>query len=75
MFMVEKRCFKVVFGMEDDEYFIDVYYGDLEFFVIYEICEDGSIKFFEKRYNKVKDIEEEYDEGYGDLRKFKVVVS
>ncbi|WP_297071477.1 NifB/NifX family molybdenum-iron cluster-binding protein [Thermococcus sp.] len=66
------RCLKVAFGMENDETLIDAHYGDSEFFAIYEICEDGSIKLLEKRLNKAKDFEEEE---HGDLRKFKAVVS
>ncbi|ASJ13844.1 NifB/NifX family molybdenum-iron cluster-binding protein [Thermococcus radiotolerans] len=68
------RCLKVAFGMENDETLIDAHYGDSEFFAIYEICEDGSVKLLEKRHNKAKDFEEE-DEGHGDPRKFKAVVS
>ncbi|BAA30326.1 NifB/NifX family molybdenum-iron cluster-binding protein [Pyrococcus horikoshii] len=67
------RCLKVAFGMEDDEHLIDAHYGDSEFFAIYEICEDGSVKLLEKRNNKAKDLEEE-DEGHGDPRKFRAVV-
>ena len=66
------RCLKVAFGMENDETLIDAHYGDSEFFAIYEICEDGSIKLLEKRLNKAKDFEEEE---HGDPRKFKAVVS
>ncbi|AEK71998.1 iron-molybdenum cofactor-binding protein [Thermococcus sp. 4557] len=68
------RCLKVAFGMENDETLIDAHYGDSEFFAIYEICEDGSVKLLEKRHNKAKDFEEE-DDGHGDPRKFKAVVS
>ncbi len=66
------RCLKVAFGMENDETLIDAHYGDSEFFAIYEICEDGSIKLLEKRHNKAKDFKEEE---HGDPRKFKAVVS
>jgi len=69
------RCLKVAFGMEDDEHLIDAHYGDSEFFAIYEVCEDGSVRLIEKRPNKAKDFEEEHDEGHGDPRKFKAVVS
>ncbi|WP_048147986.1 NifB/NifX family molybdenum-iron cluster-binding protein [Palaeococcus ferrophilus] len=72
--MAEKRCLKVAFGMEDDEHLIDAHYGDSEFFAIYEVCEDGSVKLLEKRHNKARDFEEEEDEGHGDPRKFKAVV-
>ncbi|ASA77710.1 NifB/NifX family molybdenum-iron cluster-binding protein [Thermococcus sp. 5-4] len=68
------RCLKVAFGMENDETLIDAHYGDSEFFAIYEVCEDGSVKLLEKRHNKAKDFEEE-DESHGDPRKFKAVVS
>jgi len=68
------RCLKVAFGMENDETLIDAHYGDSEFFAIYEVCEDGSVKLLEKRHNKAKDFEE-HDEGHGDPRKFKAVVS
>ncbi|CAB49938.1 NifB/NifX family molybdenum-iron cluster-binding protein [Pyrococcus abyssi] len=68
------RCLKVAFGMENDEELIDAHYGDSNFFAIYEICEDGSYRLLEKRENKAKDFEEE-DEGHGDPRKFKAVVS
>lgn len=71
--MVEKCCLKVAFGMEDNEHLIDAHYGDSEFFVIYEVCEDGSAKLIEKRFNKAKDFEEE-GEGHGDSGKFKAVV-
>ena len=72
--MSGKRCLKVAFGMEDDERLIDAHYGDSEFFAIYEVCDDGSFKLLEKRHNKAKDFEE-HDEGHGDPRKFKAVVS
>ncbi|AEC52613.1 hypothetical protein PNA2_1698 [Pyrococcus sp. NA2] len=68
------RCLKVAFGMENDEMLIDAHYGDSEFFAIYEICEDGSYRLLEKRHNRAKDMEEE-DEGHGDPRKFRAVVS
>ncbi|MBC7094325.1 NifB/NifX family molybdenum-iron cluster-binding protein [Thermococcus sp.] len=67
------RCLKVAFGMKDDETLTDAHYGDSEFFVIYKVCEDGSVKLIEKRPNKAKDFEEKNDD-HGDLRKFKVVV-
>ncbi|ASJ11111.1 dinitrogenase iron-molybdenum cofactor [Thermococcus sp. P6] len=67
------RCLKVAFGMENDETLVDAHYGDSEFFAIYEVCEDGSVKLLEKRVNKAKDFEEE-DDGHGDPRKFKAVV-
>ncbi|WP_297068855.1 NifB/NifX family molybdenum-iron cluster-binding protein [Thermococcus sp.] len=66
------RCLKVAFGMESDEMLIDAHYGDSEFFAIYEICKDGSIKLLEKRLNKAKDFKEKE---HGDPRKFKAVVS
>ncbi|NJE31432.1 dinitrogenase iron-molybdenum cofactor [Thermococcus sp. 18S1] len=68
------RCLKVAFGMENDETLIDAHYGDSEFFATYEVCEDKSVKLLEKRHNKAKDFEEE-DDGHGDPRKFKAVVS
>ncbi|HDZ36179.1 MAG TPA: dinitrogenase iron-molybdenum cofactor [Thermococcus sp.] len=68
------RCLKVAFGMEDDETLIDAHYGDSEFFAIYEVCEDGTVRLIEKRHNKAKNLEEEHDEGHGDPRKFKAVV-
>ncbi len=68
------RCLKVAFGMEDDEHLIDAHYGDSEFFAIYEVCEDGSVRLIEKRPNRAKGFEEEEDEGHGDPRKFKAVV-
>ncbi|USS41721.1 NifB/NifX family molybdenum-iron cluster-binding protein [Thermococcus aggregans] len=68
------RCLKVAFGMEDDETLVDAHYGDSEFFAIYEVCEDGSVRLIEKRPNKAKDLEEEHDESHGDPRKFKAVV-
>lgn len=67
------RCLKVAFGMEDDEKLIDAHYGDSEFFAIYEVCEDGSVKLLEKRHNKARDFEE-HDGGHGDPGKFKAVV-
>ncbi|WP_457741306.1 NifB/NifX family molybdenum-iron cluster-binding protein [Thermococcus sp.] len=69
------RCIKVAFGMEDDEGLIDAHYGDSEFFAIYEVCEDGSVRQIEKRPNKANDFEEEHNEMHGDPRKFKAVVS
>lgn len=54
MLMAEKRCLKVAFGMEDDEHLIDAHYGDSEFFAIYEICEDGSIKLLERGTTRLK---------------------
>lgn len=68
------RCLKVAFGMEDDETLTDAHYGDSEFFAIYEVCEDGTVRLIEKRHNKAKNLEEEHDEGHGDPRKFKAVV-
>lgn len=68
------RCLRVAFGMEDDETLIDAHYGDSEFFAIYEVCEDGTVRLIEKRHNKAKNLEEEHDEGHGDPRKFKAVV-
>ncbi|WP_148883576.1 NifB/NifX family molybdenum-iron cluster-binding protein [Thermococcus aciditolerans] len=68
------RCLKVAFGMENDETLIDAHYGDSEFFAIYEVYENGSVKLLEKRHNRAKDFEEE-DDGHGDPRKFKAVVS
>ncbi|NJE62397.1 NifB/NifX family molybdenum-iron cluster-binding protein [Thermococcus sp. 21S7] len=68
------RCLKVAFGMENDETLIDAHYGDSEFFAIYEVCENGSVKLLEKRHNKARDFEEE-DDGHGDPRKFRAVVS
>ena len=73
--MVEKRCLKVAFGMEDDEHLIDAHYGDSEFFAIYKICEDGGIKLLEKRPNRAKDFKEEEDKGHGDPRKFRTVIN
>ncbi|NJE04789.1 dinitrogenase iron-molybdenum cofactor [Thermococcus sp. M36] len=73
--MSEKRCFKVAVGMEDDEHLIDAHYGDSEFFAIYEVCSDGSVKLLERRHNKAKDFEEEEERSHGDPRKFKAVVS
>ncbi|NJE41878.1 NifB/NifX family molybdenum-iron cluster-binding protein [Thermococcus sp. GR6] len=67
------RCLKVAFGMENDETLIDAHYGDSEFFAIYKVCENGSIKLLEKRHNKAKDMEE-HDEGHGDPRKFKLIL-
>jgi len=68
------RCLRVAFGMEDDETLTDAHYGDSEFFAIYEVCEDGTVRLIEKRHNKAKNLEEEHDEGHGDPRKFKAVV-
>ncbi|ASJ12756.1 NifB/NifX family molybdenum-iron cluster-binding protein [Thermococcus thioreducens] len=68
------RCLKVAFGMENDETLIDAHYGDSEFFAIYEVCEDGSVKLLEKRHNKAKDFEE-HDKGHGDPGKFKAVIN
>ncbi|WP_209478275.1 NifB/NifX family molybdenum-iron cluster-binding protein [Thermococcus stetteri] len=68
------RCLKVAFGMENDETLIDAHYGDSEFFAIYEVYENGSVKLLEKRHNRAKDFEED-DDGHGDPRKFKAVVS
>ncbi len=73
--MSGRKCLRVAFGMENDETLIDAHYGDSEFFGIYEICEDGSIKLLEKRLNKARDFEEEESGGHGDPRKFKAVVS
>ena len=73
--MSEGKCLRVAFGMEDEEHLINAHYGDSEFFGIYEICVDGSIKLLEKRHNKAKDFEEEENGGHGDPRKFKAVVS
>ncbi|ANF21792.1 NifB/NifX family molybdenum-iron cluster-binding protein [Thermococcus piezophilus] len=67
------KCLKVAFGMENDETLIDAHYGDSEFFAIYEVCEDGSVKLLEKRPNKAKDIKE-HNEGHGDPRKAKAIV-
>ncbi|MFA4700461.1 NifB/NifX family molybdenum-iron cluster-binding protein [Pyrococcus kukulkanii] len=67
------RCLKVAFGMEDDEKLIDAHYGDSNFFAIYEVCEDGSYRWLEKRTNKAKEMEEE-DEGHGDPRKFRAII-
>jgi len=69
------RCLKVAFGMEDDGKLIDAHYGDSEFFAIYEVCEDGRVRLIEKRPNRAKDFEEEHEDGHGDPRKFKAVVS
>jgi len=66
------RCLKVAFGMEGDEKLTDGHYGDSEFFSIYEVCEDGSVRLIEKRPNKAKDFEERT---HGDPGKFKAVVS
>jgi len=66
------RCLKVAFGMENDETLIDAHYGDSEFFLIYEVCENESIKLLDRRNNRAKDIEEEE---HGDPRKFKAVIS
>ncbi|GAB6101694.1 NifB/NifX family molybdenum-iron cluster-binding protein [Thermococcus atlanticus] len=66
------RCLKVAFGMEDDETLIDAHYGDSEFFAIYEVCEDGSVRLLEKRHNKARDFEEE---SHGDPRKFKAIIN
>ncbi|WP_457741577.1 NifB/NifX family molybdenum-iron cluster-binding protein [Thermococcus sp.] len=68
------RCLKVAFGMEDEKTLMDGHYGDSEFFAIYEVCENGSYRLLEKRPNKAKDFEEK-DNGHGDPRKFKAVVS
>ncbi|ACJ16405.1 iron-molybdenum cofactor-binding protein [Thermococcus onnurineus NA1] len=68
------RCLKVAFGMENDETLIDAHYGDSEFFAIYEVCEDGSVKLLEERDNKARNVEE-HDEGHGDPRKFRAIVS
>ncbi|MDV3104608.1 NifB/NifX family molybdenum-iron cluster-binding protein [Thermococcus waiotapuensis] len=68
------RCLKVAFGMEGEETLTDAHYGDSEFFAIYEICEDGSVKLLEKRPNKARDFEEKHDEGHGDPEKFKAVL-
>jgi len=65
------RCLKVAFGMENDETLIDAHYGDSEFFLIYEVCENGSIKLLERRNNRAKDMEEE---GHGDPRKFRAII-
>lgn len=67
------KCLKVAFGMENDETLIDAHYGDSEFFAIYEVCEDGSVKLLEKRPNKAKDMKEQ-DEGHGDPRKVKAIM-
>ncbi|MBP1912983.1 putative Fe-Mo cluster-binding NifX family protein [Thermococcus stetteri] len=72
--MMLMRCLKVAFGMENDETLIDAHYGDSEFFAIYEVYENGSVKLLEKRHNRAKDFEED-DDGHGDPRKFKAVVS
>ena len=66
------RCLKVAFGMGNDKKLIDAHYGDSEFFAIYEVCEDGSVRLIEERPNSARDFEEE---GHGDPRKFKAVVS
>ncbi len=68
------RCLKVAFGMENDETLVDAHYGgDSEFFAIYEVCEDGSVRSLEKRINGAKNFEEE-DDGHGDPRKFRAVI-
>ncbi|WP_456395806.1 NifB/NifX family molybdenum-iron cluster-binding protein [Thermococcus sp.] len=66
------RCLKVAFGMEDDETLIDAHYDDSEFFAIYEVCEDGSVRLIEERPNSARDFEEE---SHGDPRKFKAIIN
>lgn len=73
MLVVKVRCLKIAFGMEDDNTLTGAHYGDSEFFAIYEICEDGSFKFLERRPNKAKHMKE-HDEGHGDPKKFKAVM-
>ncbi|WP_258084873.1 NifB/NifX family molybdenum-iron cluster-binding protein [Thermococcus thermotolerans] len=68
------RCLRVAFGMENDETLTDSHYGDSKFFAIYRVCEDGSVKFLEKRHNKARDFKE-HDGGHGNPKKFKAVIN
>ena len=65
------RKLKIAFGMENEEKLTDDHYGDSEFFLIYEISEDGTVKLLEKRPNRAKDMEERE---HGDPRKFRAVI-
>ncbi len=67
------RKLRVAFGMENEEKLTDTHYGDSEFFLIYEILEDGTAKLLEKRPNRAKEMEEHESE-HGDPRKFRAVI-
>ncbi|NJE07083.1 dinitrogenase iron-molybdenum cofactor [Thermococcus sp. M39] len=67
------RKLRVAFGMENEGKLTDAHYGDSEFFLIYEILEDGTAKLLEKRPNRAKGMEE-HDEGHGDPRKFRAII-
>ncbi|WP_297436373.1 NifB/NifX family molybdenum-iron cluster-binding protein [Thermococcus sp.] len=68
------RCLKVAFGMENDEKLVDAHYGDSEFFGIYEVCENGTVRLIGKRLNRARGFEEDESGGHGDPRKFKAVM-
>jgi len=68
------RCLKVAFGMEDEKMLTEAHYGDSNFFLIYKICDDGSIELLEKRENKAKTMREE-DERHGDPGKFRAIIN
>ncbi|ADT85164.1 NifB/NifX family molybdenum-iron cluster-binding protein [Thermococcus barophilus] len=67
------RKLRIAFGMENEGKLTDGHYGDSEFFLIYEILEDGTVKLLEKKPNRAKKMEEHESE-HGDLRKFRVVI-
>ena len=48
----------------------DEHFGDSDFFLIYELREDGTISFLEKRKNRAKLVEEK---GHGDPKKFRAI--
>ncbi|WP_324735350.1 NifB/NifX family molybdenum-iron cluster-binding protein [Thermococcus sp. SY098] len=67
------RKLRIAFGMENEGKLTDGHYGDSEFFLIYEILENGTAKLLEKRSNRAKKMEEHESE-HGDLRKFRAII-
>ncbi len=65
------RRIRVALGIDDDEARLsEEHFGDSKYYLIYEVEANGSYKLVEKRFNKVREMEERE---HGDPRKFKAV--
>ncbi len=65
------RKIRVALGVDGDETRLsEEHFGDSKYYLIYEVNDDGSYKLVEKRFNKVREMEERE---HGDPRKFKAI--
>jgi Dinitrogenase iron-molybdenum cofactor. len=66
------RKLRVSFGMENDSTLSNKHFGESNFFLIFDIYENGDYKFLEKRKNTTLDMANE--NLHGDVNKFRSLI-